>query len=66
MIELKKLKELVDLMKENDLSEIDLRDGDEMVTLKRPLAGPAAAPVAPIAPAAPAPAPAAPAPAQAP
>jgi len=41
MIDLKKLKELVDLMKEHDLSEIDLRDGDETVTLKRPMAPPA-------------------------
>jgi len=57
MIELKKLKELVDLMKEHDLSEIDLRDGDETVTLKRPLAGPAPAPAQPAAPPAPAPAP---------
>lgn len=44
MIDLKKLKELVDLMKEHDLCEIDLRDGDETVTLKRPMA-PSAPPV---------------------
>ena len=42
MIDLKKLKELIDLMKEHDLSEIDLRDGEETVTLKRPLGAPAA------------------------
>jgi acetyl-CoA carboxylase biotin carboxyl carrier protein len=66
MIELKKLKELVDLMKEHDLSEIDLRDGDETVTLKRPLAGPAPAPAHhPVAQHAPPPAPAPAAPAQA-
>jgi len=54
MIELRKLRELVKLMKENDLCELDLRDKDEQVTLKRPGADgpvyaaqpPAAAPVA--------------------
>ncbi len=64
MIEIKKLRELVKLMKDNDLSEIDLRDNDEQITLKRPTAEPIvtpiAAPVAPLA-AAPAPVPAAPA-----
>jgi len=35
MIDIRKLKELVRLMKENDLSELDLRDNDETVTLKR-------------------------------
>ncbi|MFG0275982.1 MAG: acetyl-CoA carboxylase biotin carboxyl carrier protein [Phycisphaerales bacterium] len=59
MIDLKKLKELVDLMKEHDLSEIDLRDGDETVTLKRPMAAPT--PPAHYAPPPPAPAPAPPA-----
>jgi len=57
MIELRKLRELVKLMKENDLCELDLRDKDEQVTLKRPGAeGPvyAAAPPAPAAPAPPA------------
>jgi acetyl-CoA carboxylase biotin carboxyl carrier protein len=58
MIDLKKLKELVDLMKEHDLSEIDLRDGDETVTLKRPMA-PAAPPAHYAPPPAPSPAPAA-------
>ena len=43
MIDIKTLKELVRLMVDNDLSEIDLRDQEETVTLKRP--GPQAAPV---------------------
>ena len=68
MIEMRKLRELVKLMKENDLCELDLRDKDEQVTLKRPgaegpvyaapVAAPAAAAAAPAAPASP-PAPAA-------
>jgi acetyl-CoA carboxylase biotin carboxyl carrier protein len=36
MIELKKLQELVSLMVENDLIELDIRDGDESVSLSRP------------------------------
>lgn len=59
MIDLKKLKDLVSLMVENDLSELDLRDGEETVSLKRPVASPMQAAPAPVAPA-PAPAPAAP------
>jgi acetyl-CoA carboxylase biotin carboxyl carrier protein len=43
MIDIKTLKELVRLMVDNDLAEMDLRDADETVTLKR--AGPNAAPV---------------------
>ncbi|MCC6677136.1 MAG: acetyl-CoA carboxylase biotin carboxyl carrier protein [Phycisphaerales bacterium] len=35
MIDINKLKELVQLMVENDLSELDLQDQDETVTLKR-------------------------------
>jgi len=35
MIELRKLKELVKLMKDNDLTELDLHDDGERVTLKR-------------------------------
>ncbi|MDH3583873.1 MAG: acetyl-CoA carboxylase biotin carboxyl carrier protein [Phycisphaerae bacterium] len=35
MIDLKVLKQLIRLMKENDLSELDLRDSDEQVSLKR-------------------------------
>lgn len=55
MIDIRKLKELVRLMVENDLSELDLRDQEETVTLRRP--GPQAAPVAHVAPAAHVPAP---------
>lgn len=53
MIEMRKLRELVKLMKENDLCELDIRDQDEQVTLKRPggqadpIVYPAAAPAAP-------------------
>jgi len=43
MIELKKLEELVALMVANDLTELDLRDGEESVTLSRP--SPNSAPV---------------------
>ena len=35
MLDIRKLKELVRLMVANDLSEIDLRDNDEQVTLRR-------------------------------
>jgi acetyl-CoA carboxylase biotin carboxyl carrier protein len=35
MIDIRKLKELVRLMVENDLSEVDLRDTEEQVTLRR-------------------------------
>lgn len=40
MIDIRKLKELVRLMVENDLTELDLQDQEETVTLKR---GPGAA-----------------------
>ena len=43
MIDIRKLKELVKLMVENDLSELDLRDQEETVTIKRG-AEPAAVP----------------------
>jgi len=69
MIDIRKLKELVRLMVENDLTELDIRDEQETVTVKRPglhvapqvVAAPmmAAAPVAHAAPAAAAAAPAA-------
>ena len=36
MIDIRKLKELVRLMVANDLTEIDLRDSEEQVTLHRP------------------------------
>ena len=39
MIDIRKLKELVKLMVENDLVELDLRDENETVTLKRPNPG---------------------------
>lgn len=35
MIDIRKLKELVRLMVENDLSELDLQDQQETVTIKR-------------------------------
>jgi len=72
MIDIRKLESLVRLMVENDLTELDLKDGEETVTVKRGgkpvvVAAPAAAPAMAL-PAAPAPAaaPAAAAPAAAP
>lgn len=80
MLDIRKLKELIRLMVENELTEIDLKDEKETVSLRRegsqapvvqvspaPAAPPAApAPVAPVSPAAPAaPAPAPAAPAPA-
>jgi acetyl-CoA carboxylase biotin carboxyl carrier protein len=74
MIDVKKLKQLIELMKENEITELDIRDQEGQVTLKRGSAGTfvptvvaAPAPVAPApaaataaaAPAAPAAAPAA-------
>lgn len=35
MIEISKLKELVALMKENDLTEVDLKKGDDVINIKR-------------------------------
>ena len=35
MIDLDKIRELIELMKEHDLSEVDLADGKERVSLKR-------------------------------
>ena len=54
MIDIRKLKELVKLMVANDLTELDLRDPEEQVTLHRPnqwtapaaMAAPATTPVA--------------------
>ncbi|MFG0241308.1 MAG: acetyl-CoA carboxylase biotin carboxyl carrier protein [Phycisphaerales bacterium JB054] len=66
MIDIRKLKELVRLMVENDLTELDLRDQQENVAIKRRNDGepvvvaPAAAPAAAAAPASAAPAPEAP------
>ncbi|MCA9293042.1 MAG: acetyl-CoA carboxylase biotin carboxyl carrier protein [Phycisphaerales bacterium] len=66
MIDIRRLKELVRLMVENDLSELDLRDEQESVVLRRGMGGQIVMPAAPMAHAAHAPAPAAqPAPAQA-
>ena len=59
MIDLKKLEKLINMMAENDLTEIELDDGTEKVQLKR---GSTSAPVQVVAPAA---APAAPPPAAA-
>jgi acetyl-CoA carboxylase biotin carboxyl carrier protein len=39
MIDIKTLKQLIKLMRENDLSELDLKDQDEQVTLKRGTGG---------------------------
>ena len=43
MIDISKLKELVALMAEHDLSEVDLKNGEESITVTR--GGPAAAPM---------------------
>jgi acetyl-CoA carboxylase biotin carboxyl carrier protein len=77
MIDIRKLKELVRLMVENDLTELDIRDEQETVTVKRPglhvapqviaapvMAAPAPAHVAPASAPAAAASPAAPAPAK--
>lgn len=61
MLDIRKLKELVRLMVANDLTELDLRDSEEQVTLRRP--GPNQAPQIVTHVPAPAPAPAAAAPA---
>jgi acetyl-CoA carboxylase biotin carboxyl carrier protein len=60
MIDIRKLKELIRLMSSNDLVELDLRDKDEQVTIRRP--NPVAAPQVIHAPMHMAAAPAAPAP----
>lgn len=50
MIDIRKLKELVRLMVENDLSELDLKDQEETVTIKRGVTGaPMVAAAAPMA-----------------
>lgn len=36
MIDIRKLKELVRLMVDNDLTELDMRDSEEQVTMRRP------------------------------
>ena len=65
MIDIRKLKELVKLMVANDLTELDLRDPEEQVTLRRPNQWTASAPTASTAAPAPAVTPVAPAPAAA-
>ncbi len=59
--DLKKVRELIHLMKENDLVEVEIVDGDQKIHLKRPQPAttayiPSAVPMAPAASAAPAPA----------
>ena len=49
MIDIRKLKELVKLMVENDLSELDLQDQQETVTIKRGGSAPPMVSVAPTA-----------------
>ncbi len=56
MIDLKKLQELVALMVDNELIELDIRDGEESVSLSRPSPYAAPQPVYQAPPAAPAPA----------
>jgi acetyl-CoA carboxylase biotin carboxyl carrier protein len=51
MIDIRKLKELVRLMVAHDLTEVDLRDNEEQVTLRRQGAAGAIAPVFPSVPA---------------
>ncbi len=47
MMELKKVKEIIELMKENDLVEVELVDGESKVHLKRPQATMAMMPAMP-------------------
>ncbi|AQT67533.1 Biotin carboxyl carrier protein of acetyl-CoA carboxylase [Anaerohalosphaera lusitana] len=68
--DVKKVRELVEMMKENDLVEIEIVDGENKILLKRPqptqpVVNQVPMPAAPAAPQAPAPQAAAPAPAQA-
>ncbi len=49
MIEIRKLKQLIQLMRDNELSELDLRDKDQQVTLKRGPSG-GVAPMVPVMP----------------
>ena len=57
MIDIRKLKELVRLMVTNDLTELDLRDSEEQVTLRRHRLNHVGVPDAPVVVAAPAAAP---------
>jgi len=49
MIDIRKLKELVRLMVDNDLAELDLKDQEETVTIKRGAAGVPTVAAAPLA-----------------
>lgn len=49
MIDIRRLKELVRLMVENDLSELDLRDEQESVVLRRGMGGQVIMPTVPMA-----------------
>ncbi len=62
MIDIDRLRQLVDLMVEHDLTEVDVSDEDQSITIKRGMGGSftvSPQPVAAVAPAAPTPAPAA-------
>ena len=48
MMDLKKVKDVIELMKENDLVEVELVDGESKIHLKRPGAGAAMMPAMPI------------------
>jgi acetyl-CoA carboxylase biotin carboxyl carrier protein len=61
-MDLRKIKKLIDLLEESNLSELEIKEGEEVVRLSRVPAGSVNVAAA-TAPAAPAPAPAAPAPA---
>ncbi|MBS0216787.1 MAG: acetyl-CoA carboxylase biotin carboxyl carrier protein [Proteobacteria bacterium] len=63
-MDLRKIKKLIDLLEESNLTEIEIREGEEAVRLSRASAAPAAAPAVVVA--APAVAPAAPMPMQSP
>lgn len=39
MLDIDKIRELIDMMKENDLVELTMRDGEEEISLRRPAAG---------------------------
>ena len=51
MVEIEKIRELVAMMVEHELTEMELRDGEQCVVIKRGSAAPVAAPVVTIAPA---------------
>ncbi|MGG6462051.1 acetyl-CoA carboxylase biotin carboxyl carrier protein [Solilutibacter silvestris] len=65
-MDLRKIKKLIDLLEESNLTEIEIREGEEAVRLSRASAAPAAAPAVVVAAPAVAPAAAAPMPMQSP